>query len=140
MVCNQVISLVRAHTFIVLDPASAEASGNTFQIRPHREFLASKGRNRLLSLRFLAELSEDSDVISEVSSDPSTRTDVRNAYDFMQRRNQVRGDPNAKRWNAAIRLANFASLESAPLCVRYTSMWHPQGMTKSAALLDRCFD
>jgi hypothetical protein len=35
----------------------------------------------------------------------------------MQKRKQAAGDPTMKRWNAAIRLANYASAESS-LCVR----------------------
>ncbi|KAL4070005.1 DNA mismatch repair protein MutS [Scleroderma yunnanense] len=95
----------------------AEASGCIMQIRPHREFVAARGRDRLLSLRLLGELGEGLDNTSEVSSAVSSGSGSKNAYDFMQKRTQTTGDPNMKRWNAAIRLANFASVESAPLCL-----------------------
>jgi DNA mismatch repair protein MSH5 len=95
----------------------AEASGSIFQVRPHKEFVPSKGRDRLLSLRLLSELACDVDPNHDGSEDGSSATGIRNAYDFMQKRREVTGDPTMKRWNAAIRLANFASLESAPLCV-----------------------
>ncbi|KAJ7134704.1 DNA mismatch repair protein MutS [Mycena epipterygia] len=100
--------------------AHMEASGGVFQIRPHKEFVASKGRERLLSLRLLYELpQEDSDLpaSSEIGS-TSSNSDTRNAYDFMRRRHETNGgDPAMKRWNASIRLSNFTSVESSPLCI-----------------------
>ncbi|KAL5501790.1 hypothetical protein ACEPAH_9050 [Sanghuangporus vaninii] len=92
-----------------------EASGGVFQVRPSREFTPAKGRDRLLSLRFLSELSVDETTASSsthTSSDPPT-----NAYEFMRRRRGLTGDPSMKRWNASIRLGNFASLDSSPLCM-----------------------
>ncbi|KAJ3538338.1 hypothetical protein NM688_g6534 [Phlebia brevispora] len=44
-------------------------------------------------------------------------SEPRNAYDFMNRRREPNGDPTTQRWNASIRLANYAAIESAPLCV-----------------------
>ncbi|KAL5519837.1 hypothetical protein ACEPAG_1497 [Sanghuangporus baumii] len=91
-----------------------EASGGVFQVRPSREFTPAKGRDRLLSLRFLSELPVDEMTASSThtSSDPPT-----NAYEFMRRRRGLTGDPSMKRWNASIRLGNFASLDGSPLCV-----------------------
>ncbi|KAF8158870.1 muts domain V-domain-containing protein [Mycena galopus ATCC 62051] len=75
-----------------------DASGGVFQIRGHKEFVASKGRERLLSLRLLRH--------------------GNNAHGFMRRRHAATGgDPTMKRWNASIRLSNFASVETSPLCV-----------------------
>lgn len=56
---------------------------------------------------------EDRDSNSSVSSD----SEARNAYDFMRRRRDVTGDPTSQKWNAAIRLANYASIDGSPLCV-----------------------
>ncbi|KAI6147241.1 muts domain V-domain-containing protein [Pisolithus tinctorius] len=94
----------------------AEAAGSIFQIRPHREFVPSKGRERVLSLKLLTEL--EGGVCSSPDTFPETSENgLMGAYNFMQGRKQTSGDPNMKRWNATIRLANFASLESAPLCL-----------------------
>jgi DNA mismatch repair protein MSH5 len=95
---------------------SAEASGGVFQIRPHKEFSPHRGRDRLLSLRFLSELRNE-DPGQSLPSDGSSGFEPRNAYEFMQKRKHAVGDPTMKRWNAAIRLANYAELESSPLCV-----------------------
>lgn len=114
---NLVCSLLPLHICAGTKPNdSAEASGGVFQIRPHKEFTPHRGRDRLLSLRFLSELTtEDSGQC--LSSDSSSGAEPRNAYEFMQKRKQAAGDPTMKRWNAAIRLANYASVESS-LCVR----------------------
>jgi len=37
----------------------------------------------------------------------------------MRRRQETGTDPTLKRWNASIRLSNFASVESSPLCVSF---------------------
>ena len=92
-----------------------DASRGVFQIRPAKDFTPTKGRDRLLSLSFLSELPiAENDELSSVhilSDAPS------NAYEFMRRRRNLVGDPSLKRWNANIRVENFASLESSPLCV-----------------------
>ncbi|KAH7885327.1 DNA mismatch repair protein MutS [Phlebopus sp. FC_14] len=103
-------------TFISILQDHAETSGSIFQIRPHKEFTPSKGRHRLLSLGLLADLA-GGDLDPDNLSDISSAVGVGNAYDFMQKRRQAIGDPAVKRWNAAIRSANFVSLESAPLCI-----------------------
>lgn len=103
--------------FIAVLQDYAEAAGCIMQIRPHKEFFAARGRDRILSLKILAELGGETDHASDVSSAVSSGSGLRNAYDFMQKRAPKTGDPNINRWNAAIRLANFASVESAPLCL-----------------------
>ena len=94
-----------------------EWTENTFQIRPAKDFIVSKGRDRLLSLRILSELSIEDEYGSshDMSSESS---EPKNAYDFMKRRRNVTGDPTMKRWNASIRVGNFAAVDGAPLCVR----------------------
>jgi DNA mismatch repair protein MSH5 len=95
--------------------------GGIFQIRPHKEFSSSKGQERLLSLELLSELPSDfvADLVAPGSDHSDTRH--RNAYDFMMSRRETECDPNAKRWNAGIRVSNFTST-SAPLCVRQLSL------------------
>ncbi|KAF8895319.1 DNA mismatch repair protein MutS [Infundibulicybe gibba] len=93
-----------------------DTSSGVFQIRPHKEFSPSKGRERLLALNLFSELSQpDFDSHTSLDSNPSNHH--KNAYDFMQRRREITGDPSVRRWNASIRLANFSSTESSPLCV-----------------------
>lgn len=92
-----------------------EAAGTAFQIRPAKDFIPAKGNDRLLSLSFLSELPiQCDDASSHLSSDAPS-----NAYEFMRKRRETNGDPTLKRWNANIRIGNFATLERTPLCVRY---------------------
>ncbi|KAG2066456.1 hypothetical protein BDR04DRAFT_1081862 [Suillus decipiens] len=117
--CNANVVLTSSKAddpFISVLQKFAEASGGVFQIRPHKEFTPHRGRDRLLSLRFLSELTTE-DTGQCLSSDGSSGAEPRNAYEFMQKRKQEAGDPTMKRWNGAIRLANHASIESSPLCV-----------------------
>ncbi|KAL1736511.1 DNA mismatch repair protein MutS [Schizophyllum commune] len=98
----------------------AEASGGHFQIRPHKEFNTAKGRDRLFSLPLLSELPAQYDQDAPSSDSGSGGSGLRNAYDFMRSRRNADGnggDPTLKRWNASIRLANFASVDSSPLCI-----------------------
>jgi DNA mismatch repair protein MSH5 len=94
-----------------------EESGGVFQIRPRKDFHPVKGRDRILSLRLLTDFcvgeseTRHSNEVGHPTSGP------RNAYDFMTGREEDVGDPITKKWNAAIRLSNFASPESSPLCV-----------------------
>ncbi|TFK40842.1 DNA mismatch repair protein MutS [Crucibulum laeve] len=92
-----------------------EAAGGVFQIRPHKEFTASKGRDRMLSLSRLSDLPLDESDIPH-SSDIDSNVS-KNAYEFAQKRRAVTGDPTTKRWNASIRLANFASVASSSFCL-----------------------
>ena len=102
----------------ILISTKADSTGGTLQIRPHKDFAASKGRHHVLSLRLLTELpAEQQEDQYNLNSDSGTG--IRDAYDFMRGRKEVNGDPEMQRWNAAIRLANFASVEAAPLCVSF---------------------
>lgn len=99
-----------------------ETAGGLFQIRPHKDFAPSKGKDRLLSLRLLSEipLEDVEDSVSSLSA--TTNSGPTNAYDFMRRRRDIGIDPTLKRWNASIRLANFASADSSPLCVGLSAL------------------
>ncbi|OAX42862.1 hypothetical protein K503DRAFT_274375 [Rhizopogon vinicolor AM-OR11-026] len=117
--CNADVVLTSSKAddpFISVLQKYAEASGGVFQVRPHKEFSPHRGRDRLLSLRFLSELRIE-DTGQPLSSDGSSGPEPRNAYEFMQKRKYAVGDPTMKRWNAAIRLANYTELESSPLCI-----------------------
>ena len=94
-----------------------DATGGTFQIRPFKEFMASKGRDRLLSLSRITDFSTEENDLPPSSDNDSNSSRPLNAYDFMRSRHETNGDPTTKRRNASIRLANFASIESSPLCV-----------------------
>ncbi|KAI0731903.1 DNA mismatch repair protein MutS [Fomitopsis betulina] len=93
-----------------------DASGGAFQVRPHKDFSAVKGRDRILSLRLLSELPVDRTRDARSPGSDGT-SEPRSAYEFMRRRQEVGGDPTMQRWNASIRLANHASLEATPLCL-----------------------
>ncbi|TFY80927.1 hypothetical protein EWM64_g3085 [Hericium alpestre] len=94
-----------------------DTAGGLFQIRPHKDFNPVKGHARLLSVGFLLELPHED--LSELQAGPDSEStsEARNAYEFMRRRRDEQGDPSLKRWNASIRMSNFASVDSAPLCV-----------------------
>ena len=68
-----------------------------------------------MSLGFLNDLPGDQQENAPNSDTGTERTEPRNAYEFMQRRHTEQGDPTLKRWNASIRMSNYASLDSAPL-------------------------
>jgi DNA mismatch repair protein MSH5 len=104
--------MITTHTSVNIWTRGVDGSGGTFQIRPQKDFTSRRGRDRLLSLNFLSELPMEASQL--LTSDPD---DVNNAYDFMRRRIDVKGDPTIKRWNASIRMANFASFDQSPLCV-----------------------
>ncbi|KAJ7069760.1 DNA mismatch repair protein MutS [Mycena amicta] len=107
--------------FMDMARAHMDASGGVFQIRPHKEFVPAKGRDRLLSLRLLSDLPPDDNELPASSDAGTTSSGSRNAYDFMRRRQAANGgDPLMKRWNASIRLSNFASPDSSPLCIAST--------------------
>ena len=96
--------------------------------------MPAKGRDRLLSLRFLSDLSLDE--IHDASSDVAANAKPTNAYEFMSSRRDAGNDPIMKRWNASIRLSNFASAETSPLCVSASNK--SSGRQVSFELLD-CF-
>ena len=97
-----------------------DTSGGVFQIRPFKDFIARKGRDRILSLPLLANLPTDEHDLS-MASESSSDSEPRNAYDFMQTRRSNLGDPTVQRWNASVRLASYAAVDEAPLCVRLGS-------------------
>ncbi|KAJ6508696.1 muts domain V-domain-containing protein [Mycena sanguinolenta] len=108
--------------FMDVARAHMDASGGVFEIRKHKEFVPSKGHERLLSLRLLSEFPQDDGDLpasSDIGSSTPSNSDgvTRNAYDFMRRRHAATGGDPMKRWNASIRLSNFASVETSPLCV-----------------------
>lgn len=92
-----------------------EASGKTFQIRSAKDFIPGKGRDRILSLKLLSELPVDTE--HTPSSHNMSSDEPTNAYDFMKKRRNMTGDPSMQKWNASIRVGNFASLDNSPLCV-----------------------
>lgn len=95
--------------------STADISGAFFQIRPRKDFLPAKGRDRLLSLGLFAQLPEDHPSTMDIDVDHAGHG--RTAYEFMQKRRDTSGDPTQIRWNAMIRLSNFTSVDSSPLCV-----------------------
>ena len=95
---------------------AVDGSKGTFQVRPHKDFIPLKGRDRLLSLRLLSQLPVHENE-QETASEVGSVSEPRNAYDFMRRRREVGGDPMLQKWNASVRLANYASVENSPLCV-----------------------
>ena len=94
-----------------------DSASGAFQIRPFKEFMTSKGRDRLLSLSRLTDFSTEDTDLPPSSDNGSNSSRPTNAYDFMRSRRETNCDPTTKRWNASIRLANFASVEESPLCV-----------------------
>ena len=96
-----------------------DSSSGTLQIRPQKDYTISKGRERLFSLRLLSEL-PDQDLCDENVSTVSLVKEPGNAYDFMRQRRDENCDPIVQRWNASIRLGNFAATEGATLCVTYS--------------------
>ena len=103
---HNICALVISHPFAVA------ASGGFFQIRPQKDFRPERGRNNLLSLGLLSDLPEE--ILD--TPEPNASAEPRNAYEFMQRR-RINGDPTLKRWNASIRMSNFATLDTSPFAV-----------------------
>lgn len=89
------------------------ASGGFFQIRPQKDFRPERGRNNVLSLGLLSDLPEE---VLDLSS-RDTPTEPKNAYEFMHRRKNTEGDPTLRRWNASVRMSNFATLDMSPFAV-----------------------
>lgn len=88
-------------------------------------------------MNLLTRLDCDLNSNNEDASDISSAIGIRSAYDFMAKRRVATGDPAMERWNAALRLANFASLESAPLCVSHVVNNVNQGMMSCIDILSR---
>lgn len=115
---NRVRDFAKVYLQMAHQLASVDTSIVSFSIRPHKEFSSIKGRDRLLALRFLSAISspdQDDETASASGENPKS------AYDFMRRQAQPKNmDPTTMRWNASIRLSNFASLECCPLSVSYS--------------------
>ncbi|KZV85507.1 hypothetical protein EXIGLDRAFT_255658 [Exidia glandulosa HHB12029] len=93
-----------------------EKQGNC-QVRPHREFVASKGKDKLYSLPLFTDQAQPHDSSTMASSD-SGPTRSREAYNFLRGRDrQQMADADAVRWQASIRIANFVEAERSPLCM-----------------------
>lgn len=103
------------------------ASGGFFQIRPQKDFRPERGRNSVLSLGLLSDLPEE---ILDVP-DLDASVEPRDAYEFMQRRRSTGDDPTLRRWNASIRMSNFAALDMSPFAV---------GPAQSLPLVDVCMN
>ncbi|KAH9080364.1 DNA mismatch repair protein MutS [Lactarius deliciosus] len=99
--------------FIDLCSDSMAASGGFFQIRPQKDFRPERGRNSVLSLGLLSDLPEE----TIDPPDPDASAEPRNAYEFMQRRRSAKGNPTLKRWNASVRMPNFAALDVSPFAL-----------------------
>ncbi|KAI9464933.1 DNA mismatch repair protein MutS [Lactarius psammicola] len=99
--------------FIDLCGDSMATSGGFFQIRPQKDFRPERGRNNVLSLGLLSDLPEE----TIDPPDPDASTEPRNAYEFMQRRRSAKGNPTLKRWNASVRVSNFAALDLSPFAL-----------------------
>ncbi|KAI9443370.1 muts domain V-domain-containing protein [Lactarius indigo] len=99
--------------FIDLCSDSMATSGGFFQIRPQKDFRPERGRNSVLSLGLLCDLPEE----TIDPPDPYPSAEPRNAYDFMQRRRSAKGNPTLKRWNASVRMSNFAALDLSPFAL-----------------------
>jgi hypothetical protein len=105
----------------------ASTNDVTFAVRLAREFAASKGRNRLLSLGLFADApSLDGDMEADAlppdedSSSLSNTSGLADAYEFMRRRRATSEggqDPTLARWYARLRLSNYTAADTAPLCV-----------------------
>ncbi|KIJ54568.1 hypothetical protein M422DRAFT_73531 [Sphaerobolus stellatus SS14] len=98
----------------------SDSTSIKFQIRPKREYNTNKGYERLLTLRLFACLpNEDGPGNDRCSSETDlySSSEPRNAYDFMRRRRPQAVDPAFERWNASIRLANFSSVDTSPICI-----------------------
>ena len=117
---------------------AVEESGGVFQVRPHREFVPDKGRDKILSLSLFATI--PSTVPVSAHSESSQPPIPRNAYDFMKKRQQKIGDPTLERRHASIRMASYGD-NNSPLCVSHEN-WRcnpgliPQKISAVGALLD----
>ena len=95
------------------------ASGGFFQIRPQKDFRPERGRNSVLSLGLLSDLPEE----TIDPPDPDAPAESRDAYEFMQRRRSAKGNPTLKRWNASVRISNFAALDVSPFAVGHMGLF-----------------
>ncbi|KAG8772051.1 MutS protein msh5 [Ceratobasidium sp. 428] len=108
-----------------------ELSGGQCFIRPHREFVAHKGQDKLQQLRILTELPRNDPSSFNGPASPSAAP--RNVNDFIDSRGSGAGDPTAQRTLAAIRRLNFGG-NHAPLCMGATAALLDQLLRVQAAL------
>lgn len=115
-VANTVSAVISTSRSTQADLLTVEERAGAFQVRPHREFVPDKGRNKMLSLAIFQSASglDTSSTHSDLASDHRSRSS--NAYEFMQRRRRESGDPAVQQQQATIRMANYAHSD-IPLCV-----------------------
>jgi DNA mismatch repair protein MSH5 len=84
-------------------------------VRLAKDFAAAKGRDRLLSLKLFANLSQ---LEEDGANNAEEHMPPTNAYDFMRGRHvSRRTDPTLLRWQAIIRLGGYTAVEYIPICV-----------------------
>ena len=96
-----------------------DGTDGILQIRPQKDYTVSKGREKLYSLRLLSELPDQDSAEDDASAVSSNVREPTNAYDYMRQRKGINDDPMLKRWNASIRMSNFANTDGAALCVSW---------------------
>ena len=84
-------------------------------VRAKKEFVAERGRDRLLGLPFLSTIDAVSAPANSRESEHASRTRADDPYSFVDGRPDV--DPETGRWQAAVRAANFVEANDSPLCV-----------------------
>ena len=104
------------HTYI------ADSNNSMFTVRPQKEFSPVKGRARLIGLKFLCELVPDDLESNSESSKRASVSEQSNAYGFMARAHNV--NPSISRWNASIRVGNYVSFDTSPLCVSISATFY----------------
>jgi DNA mismatch repair protein MSH5 len=106
-------SLFHSSTYMNLRN-KAEENGSVFRVRLAKDFVAAKGRERLLSLKLFSALPVD-------DFETTTENDVdapSNAHGFMKQQRQSKGlDPAYSRWQTIIRLGSYTAVDTLPICV-----------------------
>ncbi|KAF8756590.1 ATPase domain of DNA mismatch repair MUTS family, partial [Rhizoctonia solani] len=87
-----------------------ELSGGQCQVRPHKEFVAHKGQDKLQQLSLLSRLPQGE---PDDSGDAGNSISPRNITGFIDSRRNVENDPNAQQLFTSIRLLNFGG-DQAP--------------------------
>jgi DNA mismatch repair protein MSH5 len=101
---------------------AADSQDRLFIIRPQKDFSSEKGYSKLISLRLLSELPISGPNGNSRQSQSVSESPTSNVYDFMKRQRNETSDPFLARWNASIRIDNFASLNNSPLCVTHSRL------------------
>ncbi|KAF8706857.1 ATPase domain of DNA mismatch repair MUTS family, partial [Rhizoctonia solani] len=110
-----------------------ELSGGQCQVRPHKEFVAHKGQDKLQQLSLLSRLPQGE---PDDSGGAGNSISPRNITGFVDSRRNVENDPNAQQLFTSIRLLNFGG-DQAPLCLSSTAALLEQLLrTRSAEELD----